>query len=239
MSTEKYYLYRHIRLDTNQPFYIGIGTKFEFYSKSNKKYYSRAFATSKRGNIWNKIVNKTLYEVEIMLESDDYQFIKQKEIEFIKLYGRKNLGTGCLSNLTNGGEGTLGSKPKIKMKNPIFCYSFGGLLINKFEYINDISIFLNKNKTCINNIRNSIKENGQNTAYNYIWTLNDFIYKICNDKSKCKKRFGRYNKEGILEKEYLGLSSLEEKFNKSAISQCLNSKIKSSGGFLWKFIIME
>lgn len=23
----KYYLYRHIRLDKNQPFYIGIGTK--------------------------------------------------------------------------------------------------------------------------------------------------------------------------------------------------------------------
>lgn len=26
-NTGKYYLYRHIRLDKNEPFYIGIGTK--------------------------------------------------------------------------------------------------------------------------------------------------------------------------------------------------------------------
>jgi hypothetical protein len=42
------------------------------------------------------------------MESDDYEFIKQKEIEFIALYGRKNLGKGSLVNLTDGGEGTIG-----------------------------------------------------------------------------------------------------------------------------------
>ena len=31
-----------------------------------------------------------------------------KEIEFIKLYGRKDNNTGILVNLTDGGEGTLG-----------------------------------------------------------------------------------------------------------------------------------
>ena len=39
----KYYLYRHIRLDKNEPFYIGIGTKKESKAKIkfNKKFQSK------------------------------------------------------------------------------------------------------------------------------------------------------------------------------------------------------
>lgn len=100
-----YYLYRHIRLDKNEPFYIGIGTiqiigdKYSYYSRSKEK--------SNRNIIWNRIVAKTKYRIDIILESKDYNFIKQKEIEFIKLYGRIDLKTGILANLTDGGEGCL------------------------------------------------------------------------------------------------------------------------------------
>lgn len=101
----KYYLYRHIRLDKDEPFYVGIGTK-----KKNTT-YGRAKNKYKRNNLWNKIINKTKYTIEILLESDDYGFIKQKEIEFIALYGRINNNTGTLANLTDGGEGTQGYIP--------------------------------------------------------------------------------------------------------------------------------
>lgn len=94
------YLYRHIRLDTNEPFYIGI-------SKSNSD-YKRANSKLQRSDFWKNITSITEYEVEILLESDDYEFIKQKEIEFIKLYGRRDLNLGTLTNLTDGGEGNLG-----------------------------------------------------------------------------------------------------------------------------------
>lgn len=103
----KHYLYRHIRLDKNEPFYIGVGTKQYEHTSSHKQAYGRAYSKSQKSNIWFKIVNKTEYEVEIMLESDDYNFIKQKEIEFVKLYGRIDLNTGTLANLTDGGEGML------------------------------------------------------------------------------------------------------------------------------------
>ena len=92
-------LYRHIRLDKNEPFYIGIG-------KNNKR--AREKDTYRRNNIWNLIVSKTEYEIEILFEHDDYNFIKEKEKEFIKLYGRINKKTGCLANMTDGGDGTLG-----------------------------------------------------------------------------------------------------------------------------------
>lgn len=100
----KYYLYRHIRLDKNEPFYIGIGTKCLNYEQTHKRVYNRAYVFSSRNSLWKRIANKTDYEVEILLESDDYEFIKQKEIEFVSLYGRKNLSTGSLSNLTHGGD---------------------------------------------------------------------------------------------------------------------------------------
>lgn len=95
------YVYRHIRLDSGNPFYIGI-------SNDDDGLYKRAFSKEVRNNLWKKIISKTNYEVEILFEHDDYEFIKEKEKEFISLYGRINTNTGILSNLTNGGEGTLG-----------------------------------------------------------------------------------------------------------------------------------
>lgn len=104
----KYFLYRHIRLDKDEPFYIGIGTKSP--SKLYNKVFRRAFEKKRRNKFWFYITNKTEYDIEILLESDAYSFIKQKEIEFIKLYGRKDLGLGTLVNLTDGGEGICGYK---------------------------------------------------------------------------------------------------------------------------------
>jgi len=109
LDSGKYYLYRHIRMDKDRPFYIGIGTKKSFIKdwNMNSAYY-RAFEKGNRNKIWWDIVNKAEYEVEILLESNNYDFIKEKEVEFIKLYGRINTKTGILSNLTDGGEGEPG-----------------------------------------------------------------------------------------------------------------------------------
>ncbi len=101
----KYYLYRHTRLDTGEPFYVGIGTKGERTSNRMSTLYNRAYSKDRRNNIWVRIIAKTQYEVEILLESNDYNFVKQKEIEFIALYGRINNDTGFLTNMTDGGEG--------------------------------------------------------------------------------------------------------------------------------------
>lgn len=107
----KYYLYRHIRLDKNEPFYIGRGTKSTRNYTTIKSYYSRAYCKSHRSNLWKSIVAKTNYEVEILFESDNIEFIKQKEIEFIALYGRIIKGDGILVNITEGGESLAGYKP--------------------------------------------------------------------------------------------------------------------------------
>lgn len=109
----EYYLYRHIRLDTNSVFYVGIGKKTPLHIKNNV--YYRAYSKSSRNAHWKHIIQQTPYTVEIILESNDRFFILKKEIEFIGLYGRKDINTGELVNLTNGGDNGLNkSKDAIK-----------------------------------------------------------------------------------------------------------------------------
>ena len=90
------YVYRHIRLDKNEPFYIGIGKDAT---------YKRAYQCSKtkRSEFWHNIASKG-YEVEILMDNLTWEQACEKEIEFISIYGRKDLGQGTLVNLTNGGE---------------------------------------------------------------------------------------------------------------------------------------
>lgn len=93
------YLYRHIRLDKNIPFYIGIGN-------DNEGKYVRAYFKSNRRSHWKNIVSKCGYEVEIMLDDISWEEACKKEKEFIKLYGRQDNG-GILINMTDGGEGNV------------------------------------------------------------------------------------------------------------------------------------
>lgn len=104
----KYYLYRHIRLDTNEVFYVGIGTAYRNYGIGFKKRYNRAYRVDGRSEFWCKIVSKTAYNIEILFESDDRDFVEQKEKEFISLYGRRDTRAGTLVNLTDGGDGASG-----------------------------------------------------------------------------------------------------------------------------------
>jgi len=97
------YLYRHIRLDKNEPFYIGIGS-------DDGGQYERAYSKDSRTLYWRNIVKKTEYEVEVMLDDLTWEEACDKEREFIKLYGRKDLNEGILINMTNGGQGTPGYK---------------------------------------------------------------------------------------------------------------------------------
>lgn len=106
-----HYLYRHVRPDTNEVFYIGIGTKQDkdFFKITSE--YERAYTKAYRNKHWHNIVKlNPNYKIEVLLESNDYDFIKEKEKEFIKLYGRTDLNTGTLCNKTEGGEGISGFK---------------------------------------------------------------------------------------------------------------------------------
>lgn len=114
-------VYRHIRLDKNEVFYIGIG-----------KAIKRAYSKKNRNTYWINIINKTNYEVEILFDDLSWEDACLKEIELIELYGRNDLNKGKLVNLTNGGDGTLNiivsddKKGRMSIKSKGFLNPFYG-----------------------------------------------------------------------------------------------------------------
>lgn len=85
-----FYVYAHIRLDTNTVFYIGKGKG----RRSRKKLGRNAY--------WNNIVQSVGYRIEIIANNLSEKDAFNKEVELISYY--KDLGQ-CEANLTNGGEG--------------------------------------------------------------------------------------------------------------------------------------
>lgn len=104
------YVYRHIRHDKNEPFYIGIGSD---------RYYKRSRNKRTRNPIWKEIAKKTDFDIEILMDGLTQDESYKKEIEFIKLYGRICLGTGTLANISDGGEISAGFTPENRKKYSI------------------------------------------------------------------------------------------------------------------------
>ena len=91
----QYYIYTHTRNGETLPFYVGKG------------FGRRAYSLKARSKFWKRVA-KYGYTIQIEIPnlSEDEAF--QLESEIIKTYGRRDLGTGCLVNLTDGGEGASG-----------------------------------------------------------------------------------------------------------------------------------
>lgn len=103
MEDNNYYVYRHIRLDSNTPFYVGKGKENRAYSKQRNKY-------------WHRITSKTGFEVEIFISNLTEEQAFNKEKEFIKLY--RDYGYK-LANLTDGGDGLSGWSPSNETREKI------------------------------------------------------------------------------------------------------------------------
>lgn len=106
MKDNRYFVYKHTRLDTNEIFYIGVGTKpLNPQSLTFNELHRRAYLKACRNPFWMNITSKTNYKVEIVEEFSSYEKAELKEIELIALYGRRELGRGTLVNMTDGGKG--------------------------------------------------------------------------------------------------------------------------------------
>ena len=251
-----YYLYRHIRLDKNEPFYIGIGKKLNSFNFWEQE-YKRAYEIANRNNWWYNITSKTDFEVEIMYESDSVDEIKKKEIEFIALYGRKDLGKGTLVNLTDGGDGIkninekirqiLSNKAKLRiLKNPeyqkqlikkaleakrkeVYQFDINGILINKFYNTVEAGNYI-KSAACL------VSTRCRTNSYlkGYYWS---FVENPVFNKSKMFIPVLQQTIDGEIIKEWSDLRSIKHNtsFNISAIHNCFTGKCKTAYGFNWVY----
>ncbi len=88
-----YYVYQHVRLDTEAVFYVGKGRDKRAYTKSGRSQY------------WQNIVSKAGHRVEIVHAQLTEQESLDLEVETIAKYRAQGY---TLCNMTDGGEGSSG-----------------------------------------------------------------------------------------------------------------------------------
>ncbi len=242
-----YYVYRHIRLDKNEPFYIGIGTirkRVKNKSTCTHNYvYERAYTKYGRSSLWKNIANKTKYKVEIIYESDNLYIIKEKEAEFIKLYGRRNLNEGTLTNLTDGGDGTFNvvitedRKSQLRsylinynknIHKLIYQYNLWGELEkvykNSYELENILGVSTRKKVVnCCNEFNKRLV-----ISDNHIWSYNKIDFDIIKNKLNIEdisKTIYVYYKDGTFIGKYTNIFELCLKNN---IDRIYRKKIRDA-----------
>ena len=93
---KNYYVYQYLR-DDGTPYYIGKG-------KGNRAYLN--------GRLTPKPLHEELIQFIKKNLTEEEAFILEREL--IAKFGRKDLGTGILRNLTDGGEGVSGRIAKLE-----------------------------------------------------------------------------------------------------------------------------
>jgi hypothetical protein len=103
---KNYYVYQYVRED-GTPYYIGKGRN------------RRAWEPHKRANGSDMRPNDKS-RIQILKENLSEQEAFDLEDELISKYGRQDLGTGILANLSNGGRGgqTVSSMARMGRNNP-------------------------------------------------------------------------------------------------------------------------
>jgi hypothetical protein len=231
------YVYRHIRVDKNEPFYIGIGSDM-----TNK----RANEKARRSNLWKKIVAKSDYEIEILFNDITFEEAKNKEIEFIKLYGRIDLGNGTLANLTDGGDGTPNRIFTSEHRKKISLSQVGKQKSNEQkEKLREYRVGK------VNSPEARAKISKANKGRKNSEALMDLLINRKGEKNpvfgltgvKCKnfKGFIQAFKDGAYLGEYEGIRDCAEKLNVTAtkISAVLNGRRNHTGGYTFKRIQYE
>ena len=201
------YLYRHIRLDKNEPFYIGIG--------SDPK---RAYSNRDRNKYWKNIVNNFGYEVDIVLDDLTWEEACEKEKEFIKMYGRFQFG-GILCNMTDGGDGGFGvvvsdetrQKKRIISKGKIITAETREKMASKL-----------RGRPLPDWQKKILSEAAKNRKRKTDW---------------CNKAIEQYDLNGNFIKEFESITAASKQTGAKNISSVLNGKRNKSKGFKFKYKI--
>lgn len=224
---KQFYLYTHTRPDTNNVFYVGIGSDIPGR-------YSRAyeFGPSKRNSIWNKIwfKNKKQIIVDIIKTYDNQDECMQAEINLIKKYGRICHNTGLLANISSGGEHTTGDPKKV------IQYNLMGNFIKIWDSVSEIVYSLKiKDKGLYANL------NGVSvTCANYIWKwyTEDYLQKITVDIPNKGKHFVyQYDKQCNCINTYESVfeASNITKIDTASIFKVTHKQRKTAGGYIWSY----
>jgi hypothetical protein len=231
-------VYKHIRKDTNEVFYIGIG-------KSEKRAYSKR----QRNKHWRGVVNKYGYDVEIIQEGLSWEEAQKVEIELIYKYGRHDLGNGSLVNQTDGGEGN----------NNQICTEETRLKMSKSH---KGRVFSEETRKKISEAKKGVKQSSEHRENNRLSkigkTHSDETKKLISQITKGRLvpdgvkehlsivnsqfKYEKWVNDGELIETYDSMYLALQSINRPATYRGIYHAIKRGGscaGFIWKKVIQK
>jgi len=239
------YVYLHRKKTDDSIFYVGISS----YNKDGS--YYRANRKHNRSKLWNNIVNKYGYYIEIYKENITWEDACFYEKELIKKYGRIDNGSGTLSNHTIGGDGSVGLSEKTKMsiskklklawdsgkfdsaKNKIYQYNLDGKLIKSYISAKEAE---KETGICSQSIY-SVLNNCGLSAGGFFWSRKDSIKSIPIKQSSNAIKIVGYN---IYNQERYEFNSQEEADSyfginglHTSICRCLSGILEKANNIVW------
>ena len=239
-----YYTYVLIDPVTRQPFYVGKGSKTRIYDHWKHRNSKQVGNKMLKGTL-NKIHSlklKPIYE-KVLINVTETEALN-KERELIKLYGRRDIKTGILCNLTDGGEdGGSSWSPETRearrqhelAKNkgrPVSQYTLDGVFISDFPSAKRASEHVpSANRSYIT----QCCKHRRKSAGNFLW-----VYSGEHPALFSKKYYRpvlQFTQDGIFVQEYMCLTEAAKQVNRDVhtISDACRGKCKTSAGFIWKY----
>ena len=224
-----------------QPFYVGKGRgKRDILHTCPYMLNQKSIKSSIIKSIINEIGEMPLhYRIFSGLTNQEAIDI---EIDVIKHFGRKDIGTGILSNCTDGGDGANNfSKDTLKKignkKKRIYQYSLNGDLIKEWNSLIEINSEFNSPS----NIPTAIKRNG--TYGGYIWSYEKLTAIQSKIKWQAPIKYQNIKQIDVESQKIIHIfanaleAETELKLRKGArnkIYECINNKLKTAYGYNWK-----
>lgn len=157
-----------------------------------EKNFRRSRSRRYRNNHWHNIVNKYDYDIEVVSKNLSEEEAIELEMFLIKQYGRKDIGSGVLVNMTDGGEGVF-NPSSLSMINRSGKNAWKS---KKVKNMDTGCIYTSLSECCMENnlIYGSMKARlrgvtKNKTPYSYIDDLGNPINKYNEDMSQ-KKIYG-------------------------------------------------
>lgn len=229
-----YVVYFHKRADNGQVFYVGIGVKRRPKDKGNRNHF------------WHHVVNKYGYIVSVIHEGLDRDTAEEYEKKYINEFGRRDLGEGILVNLTNGGEGTTGSKKTDEEKElqrrihsektgkEVFLYELYSESVLTFRSKRECNRFLNENLI----LKGRIKGDKSFIAGKYLLSYNEITQeekcKLLNESKQVKLSVVQVDNNFNVVNEFSSVREASRKYG-GTIAAVVNPNMihKTAYGFRW------
>ena len=222
----KAYVYIHKKGETNEVFYIGIGVKENF---------KRASEIRRRNVLWLNVVKKYGFSVDVIASELTWEQACEIERDVIRHFGRRDLGTGSLVNMTDGGDGTINviikqsTKDKLREKNTNRVVHWGAKISAAKKGVR----FNDEHKKKLSNAKIGNRPSQKAIDKLVAWSK---MPRSLESKSKHAKRVLQYSLDGLLVKEYYGIKEAARQMGCStaSITQVFRGKAKTAKGFIWK-----